>query len=83
MKIFIDSTLFIIYEWENGRRGDELLNYFGEYHALSFQSLIDKILTPSQQYKYIIGNTDLVYTISKKKEKIMFEEIEILKRPKN
>lgn len=79
MKIFIDSTVFKVYEWTDGRMGAELLNYYGQYNALSFQSFVDKILTPSQLYIYVTGDSDRVFTLSKKKERIMLEEIPKLK----
>lgn len=76
MRIFIDSTWLKVFEWKDGKRETELLNYYGPYNDSSFQCFIEKILTPSQLYKYVTGDNDGVYTLSKKREKIMFQEIE-------
>jgi hypothetical protein len=79
MKIFIDSTLFIIYEWKDGKKDKELLNHMGPYNAPSFQKLVDKVLTPAQQSDYNGGDYDRVYTLSKKKTAILMAEIDKLK----
>lgn len=68
MKIFIDSTWCIIYKWENGKTEELLLS--GRNMSMSFQSIVDDILTPSQQEKYNTGN-DIVYKLSKKKQKVL------------
>lgn len=79
MKIFIDSTLFIVYEWKDGKRSTVLLNYFGQYNALSFQTFVNKILSPCQLQEYVGGDYDQVYVLSKKREKIMYDQIEMMK----
>lgn len=69
MKIFIDSVLHTIYEWEDGSLGDELVSV-NLRDSIGFTKIVDKILTPSQMYNYAGGN-DIVYTLSKKKEAIL------------
>ena len=82
MKIFIDSSWFIVYEWTEGRKGEVLLNFYGQYNAVLFQTFVDKILTPSQLFDYVAGDTDKVITLSKKKERIMLELIPKMKANK-
>lgn len=69
MKIFIDTILHTIYEWEGGEMGNELLSLDFRDNS-GFTRIMDKILTPSQMYNYAGGN-DIVYTLSKKKADIL------------
>lgn len=74
MKILIDATWRNIYRWENGRKGEKIFS--GNHLAIeTFEGMIDKILTPSQCEKWVNSINDNAYTLSKKKEKILFEII--------
>lgn len=66
MKIEIDSTWGNIYDAESGRK------LFHSRYAIEFQSVLNKILTPSQLYK--LADRDGIFTLSDKKTKI-FKQI--------
>jgi hypothetical protein len=70
MKIFIDSIGQTIYEWEDGENVRELLTRDRRYPHV-FQQIVDNILTPSQSDRYAGGDSDIVYKLSKKKQKIL------------
>jgi hypothetical protein len=74
MRIFIDSTWHIIYLFENGKQGDQLFSG-RELADITFQSIVDSILTTSQQEKYCTGN-DISYQLSKKKQAVLNSIIE-------
>lgn len=68
MKIFIDSTWYIIYEWVDGKCDRELYRDDFDYGAYSFQKIVDEALTIKQQQLYVSGDSDKVWNLSKKKE---------------
>jgi len=81
MKIFIDSTMCVIYEWEDRRIGAELFRCDHRY-PFSFQRIVDDILTPAQQTQYCTGN-DIAYRLSKKKQAVLAGYIQKQKIPNN
>ena len=68
MKIITDSTWGYIYDENNSTC---LLHYKNPYE---YQSLINRIFSKSQQIRHL--DHDGLYTLSKKGEKILLEEIE-------
>ena len=68
MKIKIDSTWYAI---ENAETGEEI--WFKPANPYAFHAIMKATLTDSQQD--LIVETDRTLTISKKKEKAMFEAI--------
>ena len=71
MKIYLDQTLNRI---EDDETGDTLLHLgMGYAESLKYQKILDKVLTESQLLDS--GERDSSYKLSKKRERILFEEI--------